>query len=1017
MAVIKCKMCGGDLNIEEGMSVAECEYCGTKQTVPNVDDEKKLKLFERANRLRAACEFDKAAGVYESILADFDTEAEAYWGLILCRYGIEYVDDPAAGRKIPTCHRSSFESVLDDPNFELVMENSDAVSRQVYRSEAKAIEELRKRIIEVSSKEEPYDVFISYKELDGDGERTVDSVIAQDIYKELTNEGYRVFFSRISLESKLGVEYEPYIFAALNSAKVMLVVGTSYDNFNAVWVKNEWSRYLALMSKERGRALIPCFKGIDAYDMPKEFNKLAAQDMGKVGAMQDLVRGVEKLLGKKQQEQPAAVAAAPVMRSESDAKTTASVKRGYMALEDGEWKDAEAYFNQALTLDAECAEAYWGLYLIGRKIKSTVVFSGKTRDSFDYAWNDEGDKVEACPEDTVRIQAAAAKYTVTNYLAADTITKLYNFKRWYWNYENDMDDYYRSMFEEGANRDKNYNRAMKFARGAFREELNAALQPAQELYVHKKAELPQLVAVQEAEIKATYAKHLDDADRQAKALYDEACAQRKADYAKAQQLYAQGDYAEAQELFTRLTDYADSADKVQLCVKTQEEQERAQEEQARQTAYSEAMAAQSKAVTSAEFDGAAELFDALDSYRDSKARADACRQQATLIEKAKKKKTITIGSIVTAVVIAISVFCIAILPNMQRYADAQKLEADGNKGAAAIAYYNLGNYRDARERSFALWDEIAEKKTLIAFVNYTVGVKEDGTVVVAGSDHDGKYDWSDWTDIVAVSGSAGLKADGTVVTASSSDPDPDWTDIVALADGGYLKADGTIVGSRVSDYKVRDMYGGEHVYTYDRSSWTDIVAVDDSAGLRADGTVVATGGDEFGECNVSDWTDIVAISTDLDHTVGLRADGTVVVAGDNWYGQSDVSGWMDIVAIEANSDSVFGLKANGTVVAAGNNDNGQCDVSDWTDIVAIEANSDSVFGLKANGTVVAAGNNDNGQCDVSDWTDIVVIEPGYDYIVGLRADGTVVAAGKNDNGQCDVSGWTNIRLPKGARKA
>lgn len=262
MAVIKCKMCGGDLNIEEGMSVAECEYCGTKQTVPNVDDEKKLKLFERANRLRAACEFDKAAGVYESILADFDTEAEAYWGLILCRYGIEYVDDPAAGRKIPTCHRSSFESVLDDPNFELVMENSDAVSRQVYRSEAKAIEELRKRIIEVSSKEEPYDVFISYKELDGDGERTVDSVIAQDIYKELTNEGYRVFFSRISLESKLGVEYEPYIFAALNSAKVMLVVGTSYDNFNAVWVKNEWSRYLALMSKERGRALIPCFKAL-----------------------------------------------------------------------------------------------------------------------------------------------------------------------------------------------------------------------------------------------------------------------------------------------------------------------------------------------------------------------------------------------------------------------------------------------------------------------------------------------------------------------------------------------------------------------------------------------------------------------------------------------------------------------------------------------------------------------------------------------------------------------------------
>ena len=70
MAILKCKMCGGDLEVTEDMTVAECEYCGTKQTVPVVDDEKKIKLFERANRLRSNCEFDKAAGVYENIIAD-----------------------------------------------------------------------------------------------------------------------------------------------------------------------------------------------------------------------------------------------------------------------------------------------------------------------------------------------------------------------------------------------------------------------------------------------------------------------------------------------------------------------------------------------------------------------------------------------------------------------------------------------------------------------------------------------------------------------------------------------------------------------------------------------------------------------------------------------------------------------------------------------------------------------------------------------------------------------------------
>lgn len=299
MAVIKCKMCGGDLILTEGRTVAECAYCGSRQTVPSADNEKKLALFARANRLRAACDFDKAAGIYESIVADFPEEAEAYWGLVLCKYGIEYVDDPATGKKVPTCHRSSFDSVLEDSDFEQTLENADAIARKVYREEAKQIEEIRKGIIEVSSKEEPYDIFICYKETDENGERTIDSVIAQDVYDALTSKGYRVFFSRITLEDKLGQEYEPYIFAALNSAKIMLAFGTDYEYYNAVWVKNEWSRYLKLMASDKSKHLIPCYKGIDAYDMPKEFAKLQAQDMGKVGAMQDLLRGIDKLIAAK----------------------------------------------------------------------------------------------------------------------------------------------------------------------------------------------------------------------------------------------------------------------------------------------------------------------------------------------------------------------------------------------------------------------------------------------------------------------------------------------------------------------------------------------------------------------------------------------------------------------------------------------------------------------------------------------------------------------------------------------
>ena len=293
MAIYKCKMCGGDLNIEAGSNIIECEYCGTVQTVPTADNEKKLNLFNRANRLRLNSEFDKAATIYESIIAEFPEESEAYWGLCLCNYGIEYVDDPATAKKVPTCHRASFEKLVNDDNFSMAMEYADIVAQKVYRDEAREIDRIMEEILSVSKNEKPYDVFICYKETDEKGERTVDSVLAQDIYDALTAKGMKVFFARITLEDKLGQMYEPYIFAALNSAKVMLCVGTKYEYLHAVWVKNEWSRFLKLMAKDKSKLLIPCYRDMDAYDLPDEFRALQAQDMGKLGFMQVLVRGVE----------------------------------------------------------------------------------------------------------------------------------------------------------------------------------------------------------------------------------------------------------------------------------------------------------------------------------------------------------------------------------------------------------------------------------------------------------------------------------------------------------------------------------------------------------------------------------------------------------------------------------------------------------------------------------------------------------------------------------------------------
>ena len=164
MAIFKCKMCGGALELSENQSVATCEYCGTQQTLPKLDNEKKLALFSRANNLRLKSEFDKAAGIYESIIAEFRDEAEAYWGLVLCKYGIEYVDD-GKGNKIPTCHRTLPVAIMEDDDFQQACEYADITAKIIYRDEAKAIDKIQKKILNIALNEEPYDVFICYKEI------------------------------------------------------------------------------------------------------------------------------------------------------------------------------------------------------------------------------------------------------------------------------------------------------------------------------------------------------------------------------------------------------------------------------------------------------------------------------------------------------------------------------------------------------------------------------------------------------------------------------------------------------------------------------------------------------------------------------------------------------------------------------------------------------------------------------------------------------------------------------------
>ncbi len=879
MSIFKCKMCGGELQINPGESVAVCEYCGTTQTLPKLDDDRRANLYDRANHFRRNNDFDKAAGIYEQILNEDKTDAEAYWSLVLCRYGIEYVEDPATHKRVPTVNRAQYTSIFDDEDYKAAIQYADAAQRVVYEAEAKVINEIQKGILEISQKEELFDVFICYKETDANGRRTPDSVLATDLYYQLTQEGFKVFFSRITLEDKLGTAYEPYIFAALNSAKVMVVLGTKPEYFNAVWVKNEWSRYLALIRGGAKKVLIPAYRDMDPYDLPEEFSHLQAQDMSKLGFMQDLIRGIKKLT---EVDKPAA--RETVVVQETTANTAPLLKRAFIFLEDGDWDSADEYCEKVLDLDPECAQAYLGKLMADLRVRK-VDDLANCEQPFDD--KDNYRKVMRFGDETLR----------------DTLED-------YITHINDRD--------ENARLTGIYNDAANAMSRADSED-----------------------AYRSAADKFKSIPDFKDADALAESCLDKAEICRKDGiYSSAKSKIAEDSTAsceEALQMFQSIFGWKDADEQICACQKRIEEIK------------------------------AKEKAERLEAERKAEERRIAANKA-----RRKRKKAFVIGAPIVCACMAFVIVLTTVIIPKQKYNKAIHLLDSGDYAEAAITFGSLGNYKDARDRCIPLFQLFSDS---LSANNHTVALKADGTVMATGYNAYGECDVSDWKDVVDVSA-------GYNYTIS-------------------LKANGTVVAAGYNEYGQCDVL-----------DWVDIVSVsaghNHTIGLKADGTVVATGNNASRQCNVSNWKDIVAVSAGHNHTIGLKADGTVVATGYNEYGQCDVLGWTDIVSVSAGNDCTIGLKTDGTVVAVGYNEYGQCDVLDWVDIVAVSAGHNHTIGLKADGTVVAAGRNHFGQCNVSDWVDIVAVSAGHNHTIGLKADGTLVATGSDRNRQCDVSDWTNI---------
>ena len=960
MAIINCKNCGGSIELSADKTFGTCEFCGSTMTFPKIDDDQRAAAFNRGNHFRRIGEFDKALAVYERIVAEDNTDAEAHWCCALCRFGIEYVEDPVSFEWIPTCHRASFDSFLEDVDYLAALEYSDGLTRRQYQKDAAKIAEVQRGILATSQNSEPYDVFICYKESDENGDRTRDSQLAQDIYYQLKEQGRKVFFARITLEDVVGTQYEPYIFAALNSAKVMVVVGTKPEYLNAVWVKNEWSRFLAMMKKDRSKLLLPCYRDMDPYDLPEQLSVLQSYDMGKIGFIQDLIRGIAKVLDADKKPEPVKET---VVVQQAASNYAALLKRGNMALVDGDWAQADEFFEEVLNQDAECAEAYIGKFLAGKKQPTLKAQFGQTLKQTE---NAKTETKEAFPRDAKRESEILQARVVPNYLSMHDMKPLLDFDR---SYISSLETRKTQARASGElfKRDKYLSKAMSFASGATRQELEDARQYLTGTMERRVEEETARDNAAIQRITEAYEKKLEEAAQQADEMREEAEVRREKDYQEQLAVLAEEYTVQAEEesnaarvndltgaklFFEANKEYKDCAEQEKLGKQLLEDLSAEQKRLADEKAAREAEEAERQRIAAEE-----------------KAAA----------ERKKFVRNSCIAAAAVAVVIAIFLLITKVILPPQNYKKAEELLSSGDTVGAAMAFGKLSGYKDSWERSRELWNEIVGNNTVAAGYDHIAAITADGTVVAHGDNDNNQCEVENWTDVISVSvGSnrtVGLKNDGTVISTNDTDNSKlfGWKDIVAVDAKYYkvvgLKADGTVVSTNNGGY----------------SSWENIIAIasggNHMVGLKADGTVVATGGNnDCGECNVSGWTDIVAISAGYDHTVGLKADGTVVATnyiedGEEYRGQCDVHIWNDIVDVEAGSYFTIGLRSDGTVVATtysgdekyGDSIKKALRANGWNGIVDISALRGSVA-LRADGTVLVTGEDYRDP----EWTNVLI---------------------------------------------
>ncbi len=258
--------------------VLECRHCGMLLTFPKPDS-KVLSFLQQGEHDLDSCDFDRAHAAYSKAAELDPAEPEAYFGMALAAFKVQYLKDEVHGCLQPICHEISKRVFTEDPNYQKALEFATDEQKEVYHVRGHAIDSIREEFYELEKSGLDYDCFLCAKVTESGephcGTHTADCERANDIYHYLKDNGYKPFFSEREMKGRVGSAYEALILYALYTSECMLIVCSDEAYLQTKWVKNEYLRFLKMMKsddKERD-ALTFVFYGKPIDELPFDTSK------------------------------------------------------------------------------------------------------------------------------------------------------------------------------------------------------------------------------------------------------------------------------------------------------------------------------------------------------------------------------------------------------------------------------------------------------------------------------------------------------------------------------------------------------------------------------------------------------------------------------------------------------------------------------------------------------------------------------------------------------------------------